>query len=87
MINSSLIPVRSGRDDIIELLVPANDMAIEAGSVKCANIIALGAFAAKSGMVDLDILRACVEQQFASKAKLIPMNMKAFDEGLKLAES
>ena len=87
MINSSLIPVRSGRDDIIELLVPANDMAIEAGSVKCANIIALSAFAAKSGMVDLDILRSCVEQQFASKAKLIPMNMKAFDEGLKLAES
>ncbi len=87
MINSSLIPVRSERDDIIELVVPANDIAIKLGSVKCANIIALSAFAAKSGMVDMDILRTCVESEFAAKPKLVPMNMKAFDEGLKLAES
>lgn len=85
MINSSLIPVRSGRDDIIELVVPANDIAISLGSVKCANIIALSAFAAKSGMVDTEILREVIKQEFASKAKLIPLNMKAFDEGLKLA--
>src|SRR5210317_995742 len=44
MINSSLIPVRSDRDDIIELIVPANDTAIQVGSVKAANIVALSAF-------------------------------------------
>jgi 2-oxoglutarate ferredoxin oxidoreductase subunit gamma len=86
MINSSLIPVRSGRDDVDELIVPANDAAIEVGSIRCANIIALAAFAARSKMVDLEILRECVKSQFASKAKLIPLNMAAFDKGLEIAE-
>ncbi|GAB6146057.1 2-oxoacid:acceptor oxidoreductase family protein [Desulfocicer niacini] len=85
MINSSLIPVKSGRDDVDELIVPANDAAIEVGSVRCANIIAVAAFAARSKMVDLDILRECVKEQFASKAKLIPLNMAAFDKGLEIA--
>ncbi|MEA1967278.1 MAG: 2-oxoacid:acceptor oxidoreductase family protein [Thermodesulfobacteriota bacterium] len=86
LINSSLIPVKTGRDDIVELIVPANEAAIKLGSVKCANIVAVSAFAAKSKMVDIDILRECVKEQFAAKAKLIPLNMKAFDEGLKIAE-
>ncbi len=85
MINSSLIPVRSGRDDVDELIVPANEAAIEVGSVRCANIIAVAAFAARSQMVDIELLRECVKEQFASKAKLIPLNMAAFDKGLELA--
>ncbi|MBF0376800.1 MAG: 2-oxoacid:acceptor oxidoreductase family protein [Desulfamplus sp.] len=85
LINSSLIPVRSGRDDIQELIVPANEAAVTLGSVKCANIIAVSAFAAKSKMVDIEILRKCVQEEFSSKPKLIPINMQAFDEGLKIA--
>ncbi len=85
LINSSLIPVRSNREDVIELIVPANEAAVEVGNVRCANIIAVSAFAAKSGMVDTDILRECVKNEFAAKAKLIPLNMKAFDKGLEIA--
>jgi len=86
VINSSLIPVRAGRDDVSELLVPANEEAVSLGSVRCANIIVLSAFAAKSAMVDIDILRQCVKDNFASKKKLIPLNMDAFDTGMKIAE-
>ncbi|MEH0022958.1 MAG: 2-oxoacid:acceptor oxidoreductase family protein [Desulfobacter sp.] len=86
-INSSLIPVRSKREDIIELVVPVNDMAIEAGSVRAANIVALAAFAAKSGLVDLDLLKDCVKEEFAAKAKIIPMNMTAFDAGVEAAKA
>ena len=32
LINSSLIPVRSGRDDVDEIAIPVNEIAIEAGS-------------------------------------------------------
>ncbi len=85
LINSSLIPIRSGRTDVDELIVPANEAAIRLGSVKCANIVAVSAFAAKSKMVDVEILRECVKKEFSKKAKLIPLNMKAFDEGLKIA--
>ena len=80
-INSSLIPTRSERDDIIELIVPANDIAIKAGSVRAANIVALSAFAAKAAIVDLELLKKCVKEEFAAKATIIPLNMKAFDEG------
>ena len=84
-INSSLIPVRSQRDDITELVIPANDIAIKAGSVRAANIVALSSFVAKTGLVDLDLLKDCVKEEFAAKAKIIPMNMTAFDEGVKVA--
>ncbi len=86
LINSSLIPTRSNRTDITELIVPANDSAIKVGSVKCANIIALSAFAAKAKVVDMDILRHCVMDEFAAKPKIIPLNMKAFDEGVDIAD-
>jgi 2-oxoglutarate ferredoxin oxidoreductase subunit gamma len=85
MINSSLIPTRSNRTDIIELVVPANDAAIKVGSVKCANIIALSAFAAKAKVVDMEVLRHCVMDEFSAKPKIIPLNMKAFDEGVDIA--
>ena len=83
-INSSLIPVRSDRTDIDELTVPANDVAIKAGSVRAANIVALSAFAARSKLVDLDLLKNCVKEEFAAKPKIIPLNMDAFDQGVAL---
>ncbi|MCD4720464.1 MAG: 2-oxoacid:acceptor oxidoreductase family protein [Desulfobacula sp.] len=86
-INSSLIPTRSERDDITELVVPANDIATKAGSVRAANIVALSAFAAKAKIVDLELLKNCVKDEFAAKAKIIPLNMKAFDEGVNIANN
>ncbi len=85
LVNSSLIPVTSGRSDVTEMVIPVNELAIEAGSVKSANIVALSAFASKSGLVDTEILRECVKEEFASKSKLIPLNMKAFDKGMEMA--
>ncbi|MCK5837803.1 MAG: 2-oxoacid:acceptor oxidoreductase family protein [Desulfobacula sp.] len=86
-INSSLIPTRSERDDIIELIVPVNDIAAKAGSIRAANIVALSAFAAKAKIVDMEILKNCVKDEFSAKPKIIPLNMKAFDEGVKIAEN
>ncbi|MBU8849886.1 MAG: 2-oxoacid:acceptor oxidoreductase family protein [Desulfobacterales bacterium] len=86
-INSSLISTRSERDDITELIVPANDIAIKSGSVRAANIVALSAFAAKAKLVDLELLKNCVKEEFAAKAKIIPLNMKAFDEGVNIANN
>jgi 2-oxoglutarate ferredoxin oxidoreductase subunit gamma len=87
IINSSLIPVRSGRDDVDELLVPANDIAKDLGSVKVANIVALGAFVARSKIIDFETIRNCVKETFSSREKLIPINMAALDAGKKAAMS
>ena len=57
MINSSLISAGAGRDDIDELALPVTEIARELGSVKIANIVALGAFVARSKIVDFESLR------------------------------
>jgi 2-oxoglutarate ferredoxin oxidoreductase subunit gamma len=87
LINSSLIPVRSQRDDVDELAIPVNDIAVEAGSVRSANIVALSAFVARSGILPIEALRESVKKEFASKAKLIPLNMDAMDRGVQAAQT
>jgi ATP-dependent protease HslVU (ClpYQ) ATPase subunit len=84
-INSSLIPIRSGHDDVDELIVPVNDIAVKIGSVKSANIVALSAFIVRSSIVDFDLLRASVIQEFSEKENLIPINLAALEEGRKIA--
>ena len=85
VINSTLISITSGRSDVDEILIPANDIAKDVGSVMAANIVALAAFVARSKIVDFDVLRDCVKKEFSKKEKLIPLNMAALEEGKKAA--
>jgi 2-oxoglutarate ferredoxin oxidoreductase subunit gamma len=85
LINSSLVPVESGRDDVDELKVPAVDIARELGNVRAANIVALAAFVSRSKVVDFEIFRESVKAEFAAKSKFIPLNMEAIDRGRKAA--
>lgn len=87
LINSSLIPVRSEREDVDEIAIPVNQLAIDAGSVRSANIVALSAFVARSGILPVDDLRESVKKEFARKAKLIPLNMDAMDRGVAAAKA
>ena len=87
LINSSLIPIRSDREDVDEIAIPVNDIAIEAGSVRSANIVALAAFVARSGILPMEALRESVKNEFARKAKLIPLNMDAMDRGVQAAQA
>lgn len=84
-INGSLIDISSGRSDVDELRVPIIEMAKELGNPKVANIVALGAFAARSNIVNFDAIRDAVKEEFAGKKKLIPINLKALEEGRKAA--
>ena len=86
LVNSTLISVPAGRDDVDELRVPVNDIAKEVGNVRSANIVALAAFAARSKIVDFDIIRRCVEAEFSRKPKLIPLNLEAVAAGEKAAQ-
>ena len=85
LVNSTLISIEAGRDDVDELRVPVNDIAVKLGNVRSANIVALSAFVARTGVVKMETLRQCVKEEFASKEKLIPLNMSAVDEGEKAA--
>ena len=84
-INSSIISIEAGRDDVDVLKVPIIEMAKGIGNVKAANIVALAAFVARSKIVDFALLQESVKSKFAEKEKLIPLNMKALEEGRKAA--
>jgi 2-oxoglutarate ferredoxin oxidoreductase subunit gamma len=81
VVNSSLIPVESGRTDIDELRVPCNEIAMEAGTSKAANMVVLGAFIGRTGVVTLESVDALIEKQFAAKQKFIPVNKHALRLG------
>ena len=86
-INSSIISIDAGRDDVDVIKVPIIEIAKELGNVKAANIVALAAFVSRSQVVDFEMLRKSVKDKFASREKLIPLNMKALEEGKKAASA
>lgn len=84
MINSSLIDIRSGRDDITEILVPANDIAMKVGNAKAANMVMLAAYVEATGIVSFDTLGKMLIEKMGKKKDLLDINKRAFDEGRKL---
>jgi len=87
LINSSLVTSGAGRGDLDALSVPANDIAMELGSIKSANIVALAAFVARSHFVDFERLCECVKYEFSKSEDLIKLNMEALERGRKAAAS
>lgn len=85
MINNSLIDVRSGREDITEMLIPANDIAIKVGNAKAANMVMLAAYVATTDIVSFDTLSRMLEEKMGKKEDLLEINRRAFEEGRKLA--
>ncbi|MFH1102696.1 MAG: 2-oxoacid:acceptor oxidoreductase family protein [Pseudomonadota bacterium] len=85
LINNSLIPIPSGRKDVDEIRIPVTDIAKTLGSVRAANIVALGAFVARSKIIEFDILENAVRNEFKKKKEFIPLNLAALQEGKKAA--
>ena len=84
-VNSSLIGFGSKRDDVDEMRVPVIEIAKEVGNVRVANIVALAAFVARSGIVPMETLKAILKEELGKKPKLIPVNMEAVAAGEKAA--
>jgi len=89
LLNSSLIdPKEASRRDIEMLPVPANDIAIESGNPKLANMVALGAFIEKTGLVAMTSLSSSFEKVLDKKYHfLIPANVKAIQKGAEFIRS
>jgi 2-oxoglutarate ferredoxin oxidoreductase subunit gamma len=87
IVNSSLIPITSNRSDIVELLVPCNDIAIELGNPKGANMVALGAYVACSKVVTMEVLMTIIRHEFATKPAFIDVNLAALQRGADIVNS
>ena len=89
LINSSLIdPKETSRQDIELLPTPVNEIAIENGNPKLANMVALGAFNEKTKLVQMTSLFESLEKVLDERYHhLIPSNIKAIEIGAKFVQS
>jgi len=83
LINSSLIDLKETfRKDIEFLPIPVNDIAIDNGNPKLANMVALGAFIEKTKLVRMASLLESFEKVLDERYHhLIPSNIKAIELG------
>ncbi len=88
-INSSLIgPAETYRKDIEILPIPVNEIAIENGSPKLANMVALGAFVEKTKLIQMTSLFESLEKVFDERYHhFIPSNIKAIEIGAQFVRS
>jgi 2-oxoglutarate ferredoxin oxidoreductase subunit gamma len=89
LVNSSLIePKETYRKDIEILSIPINEIAIDHGNPKLANMIALGAFNQKIKLVQMTSLFRSLEKVLDERYHhLIPSNIKGIEIGAKFVQS
>ena len=84
-VNSSLIELKSEREDIQKRYVPCNEAAIAVGNGRAANMAMLGAFLADTGVVSLDSAMKALAKIFGERrAHLLPVNEEAMKKGAEM---
>jgi 2-oxoglutarate ferredoxin oxidoreductase subunit gamma len=83
--NSSLIPDSPQRSDIRAIAVPASQIATEIGDARVANAVAVGALAAATEVLSVDVLVAMMDRYMPPnrRALLVP-NQEALRRGAAL---
>ena len=89
MYNSSLIdPSEASRKDIEISPIPINEIAIQNGNPKLANMVALGAFVERTKLVGMTSLFDSFEKVLDERYhRLIPSNIKAIQIGAEFVQS
>jgi len=85
-INSSLIQESPQRSDINEIRVPAVELAREVGSDRQANMVMIGVFAAKTGLLTTEETCAGMEAALKGKDKFFPANRAAIERGVRFIQ-
>lgn len=86
-LNTSIVKDEVKRNDIKIIEVPVTEMALELGNVKVANIIMLGAYIGYTNVIEPEIVWDTIEHKLSSKPKLLPLNKKAFEDGMAIGKS
>jgi len=81
-LNSNLVELRPKRRDIEVVAIPVNSIAQKLGSARGANMVMIGAFVQKTGLVSLKFVMKSVKNIFKTKgSKVHKMNTLAIKEG------
>lgn len=85
-LNSSIVSGPIGREDVTVVEAPVTELALELGNAKVLNVIMLGLYVGRTRVIDPAVVWETIEHKLASKPKLLPLNQRAFQLGLQLAE-
>jgi len=88
IVNRSLVPAdKITRRDVDLVALPFNELGAELGEARLANMVALGVYVGRTGVVKLDSLAAGMNESLSERnRKFIPQNMKAIEKGAALAK-
>ena len=82
-VNSNVVTDKVSRPDLTAYYIPCNDIAVEVGNDKVANMVMLGAYVGATKILKPETIEAMIEEMFAGrKAKFIPLNIEAFRRGM-----
>jgi len=87
LVNTSLVKREVSRNDVAVVRVPANDIANKLGNLRVANMVVLGAYVKKSGVVKMETIFKVLEKTLTGpKQKLIDINKEALKRGAELVK-
>jgi len=85
-LNSSLIEGRGPREDLEVIAIPAQTIAEQIGNVRAANMVMLGAYVKRTGVVRLEVLPEALKRSLPERHhQLIPINLAAIQAGAQRA--
>lgn len=88
IINKSLIDAKPTRNDIEAYYISANELAMELGNAKVANMVMLGAYLELTKIVEVEsVLQAFVKVFGEEKSHLVPLNKDALEKGAEAVKS
>lgn len=83
IVNTSLVETGDfGSSDVEIIPIPMNDIAVQLGDARMVNMVAVGAYAAKTGVVSLQSLEEALRETLPERNhKYIPANINAIEAG------
>ncbi len=88
VVNSSMVPDESDRDDIEVIYVPASDTATELGNVRMANVLCVGALVDATGAVSVEAVEQALDDHLPERHRdLLELNKEALRRGVTMAHS
>lgn len=81
--DSSLAEPAQRRQDIRYVGIPFSSVAVDLGTDRAANMVALGAYIGRLSRLTSEGAVAAMRQKFAGKDRLFPLNEKAIAEGIR----
>ena len=86
-LNDSLIEREVKRNDVNVIRIPADNIADKLGNSRAANMVVLGAYVKKSGIVKMDTIFKALEKALAGRnKKLLELNKEALKQGAELVK-